>query len=67
MREQINSEIAADELEQLQMVEDLERARKLGKRSGTELVKMGAFWKGILEPKGWFFEKHGFCQRYSNV
>jgi hypothetical protein len=39
VREQINSEIAADELEQLQMVEDLKRARKLGKRSGAVKLK----------------------------
>ena len=32
---QIKSKMTPEELEQLQMLEDLERARKLGKRSGT--------------------------------
>ena len=36
---QIKSKMTPEELEQLQMLEDLERARKLGKRSGTDLGK----------------------------
>lgn len=36
LRARIKSEMTPEELEQLQMVEDLERTRRLGKRSGTE-------------------------------
>ena len=36
---QIKSKMTPDELEQQQMLEDLERARKFGKRSGTDLGK----------------------------
>jgi hypothetical protein len=39
IRARIKNEMTADELEQQQMLEDLERARKLGKRSGTGMVK----------------------------
>ncbi len=39
LRARIKSEMTPEELEQQQMLEDLERARKLGKRSGTGMVK----------------------------
>jgi hypothetical protein len=39
IRARIKSEMTPEELEQQQMLEDLERARKLGKRSGTDLGK----------------------------
>jgi hypothetical protein len=39
IRARIKSEMTPEELEQQQMLEDLERARRSGKRSGTESVK----------------------------